>query len=138
MIVSDLSLKTFAILAGSMAALCAVQFFLDLHRLLRSINHLPGYRTVFSSATVFGNLLPRIPLLALGYDHSWRLKHAPFAERGLDIISAVSFWPKPMGNMFIADVQAIKHIVWSRGRFPKPLSQYTILTFFGDNIVVSE
>ncbi|OJA09557.1 hypothetical protein AZE42_01135 [Rhizopogon vesiculosus] len=43
-----------------------------------------------------------------------------------------------MGNMFIADVRAIKHIVWSRGLFPKPLSQYTILTFFGDNIIVSE
>ncbi|OJA15590.1 hypothetical protein AZE42_13797 [Rhizopogon vesiculosus] len=37
MIVSGLSLKTFAILVGSVAAVRAVQFFLDLRRLLRSI-----------------------------------------------------------------------------------------------------
>ncbi|OAX33188.1 hypothetical protein K503DRAFT_775883, partial [Rhizopogon vinicolor AM-OR11-026] len=67
MIVSGLSLKTFVILVGSVAALRAMQFFLDLRQLLRSINYLPGYRTVFSSTTVFGNLFPRIPLLALGY-----------------------------------------------------------------------
>ncbi|OJA09560.1 hypothetical protein AZE42_01136 [Rhizopogon vesiculosus] len=138
MIVSGLSLKTFAIIVGSAAALRAVQFCLDLRRLLRSIDYLPGYRTVFSSTTVFGNLLPRIPLLALGRAHSWRLKHAPFAERGLDIISAVSFWPKPVGNIYIADVQAIKDIIWSRGLFPKPLSQYAVLKVFGSNIVASE
>ncbi|OAX31726.1 cytochrome P450, partial [Rhizopogon vinicolor AM-OR11-026] len=138
MIFSDLSLKTFGILVGSVAALCAVQFFLDLRRLLRSINHHPGYGTLFSSTTVFGNIFSTIPWVALGYNHSWRVKHAPFAERGLDIISAVSFWPIPIRNMYIADVQAIKDIVWSRERFPKDLSQYAILNIFGDNIIASD
>ncbi|OAX42462.1 cytochrome P450 [Rhizopogon vinicolor AM-OR11-026] len=138
MIISGLSLNTLAILVGSVAALRVVQSFLDLRRLLRSINYLPGYRTILGSTTILGNVLPQTPLLTLGHDHSWRLKHAPFAERGLDIISAVSFWPNVIGILWIADAQTIKDIVRSRGRFPKPLDLYASLSSFGKNIVVSE
>ncbi|KAJ8592967.1 cytochrome P450 [Rhizopogon salebrosus TDB-379] len=138
MIVSSLLSETLIVLVGSVAALRGLQFFLDFRRLLRSINYLPGYRTILDSASVLGNMFPRTPLLTLGHDHTWRLKHAPYAEKGIDIISALSFWPKARGNMFIADAQAIKDIVWSRGRFPKPVAQYTILNFFGENIVASE
>ncbi|KIK42697.1 hypothetical protein CY34DRAFT_83093 [Suillus luteus UH-Slu-Lm8-n1] len=139
MIVTGLSLQTLAILVGSVSALRAFKLFLDFRRLLASIHHLPGYRTVLSSSTVLGNLFPPIPLFTLGHDHSWLSKHAPFAERGLDVVSAAAYWPKAMGSLFIADVNVIKDIVWSRGgRFPKPLGQYTILTFFGENIVASE
>ncbi|KAG1746237.1 cytochrome P450 [Suillus occidentalis] len=139
MIVTGLSLQTLAILVGSVAALRAFQLFLDLHRLLASIHHLPGYRTVLSSSTVLGNLFPPIPLLTLGHDHTWLSKHAPFAERGLDVVSAVACWPKAMGSLFIADADVIKDIVWSRGeRFPKPLGQYALLMIFGKNIIASE
>ncbi|KAG1760759.1 cytochrome P450 [Suillus occidentalis] len=139
MIVTGLSLQTLAILVGSVSALRALKLFLDFRRLLASIHHLPGYRTILSSSTVLGNLFPPIPLLTLGHDHSWLSKHAPFAERGFDVVSAAAYWPKAMGSLFIADVDVIKDIVWSRGgRFPKPLGQYRILTFFGENIVASE
>ncbi|OJA18658.1 hypothetical protein AZE42_11162 [Rhizopogon vesiculosus] len=43
-----------------------------------------------------------------------------------------------MRNIYIADVQAIKDIIWSRGLFQKPLSQYAVLKVFGGNIVTSE
>ncbi|KAG2123324.1 cytochrome P450 [Suillus cothurnatus] len=139
MIVSGLSWETLSILVGSVTALRALQLFLDFRRLLASIHHLPGYRTILSTSTVLGNLFPPTPLLTLGHDHSWLSKHRPFAERGLDIISTVACWPKARGSLLIADVNVIKDIVWSRGgRFPKPLGQYTIITFFGKNIVVSE
>ncbi|KAG1876299.1 cytochrome P450 [Suillus subluteus] len=139
MIVTGLSLETLSILVGSVVALRALQLFLDFRRLLANIHHLPGYRTIISSSTVLGRLLPPTPLLILSHDHFWLLKHGPFAERGLDIISAVVCWPKAMGSMLIADVNVIKDIVWSRGeRFPKPLGQYTVLTFFGENIIASE
>ncbi|KAG1862036.1 cytochrome P450 [Suillus subalutaceus] len=139
MIVTGLSLETLSILVGSVVALRALQLFLDFRRLLANIHHLPGHRTILSSSTVLGRLLPPTPLLILGHDHFWLLKHGPFAERGLDIISAVACWPKAMGSMLIADVNVIKDIVWSRGeRFPKPLGQYTVLTFFGENIIASE
>ncbi|KAG1808691.1 cytochrome P450 [Suillus subaureus] len=139
MIVTGLSLGTLSILACSVAALRALQLFLDFRRLLASIHHLPGYRTILESSTVLGNLFPRTPLLTLGHDHSWLSKHSPFAERGLDIISTAACWPKVMGSLLIADANVIKDIVWSRGgRFPKPLGRYAILNFFGENIVASE
>lgn len=139
MIVTGLSLQTLAILVGSVSALRALQLFLDFRRLLASIHHLPGYRTILSSSTVVGNWLPPIPLLTLGHDHTWLSKHAPFAERGLDVVSAVACWPKAMGSLFIADADVIKGIVWSRGgRFPKPVGQYALLKIFGKNIIVSE
>ncbi|KAG1822549.1 cytochrome P450 [Suillus subaureus] len=139
MIVTGLSLETLSILVGSVAALHALQLFVDFRRLLASIHHLPGYRTILGSSTVLGNLFPPIPLLTLGHDHSWLSKHGPFAEKGLDIISTAAWWPKAVGSLLIADVNVIKDIVWSRGeRFPKPLGKYTILTFFGENIIVSE
>ncbi|KAG2343125.1 cytochrome P450 [Suillus weaverae] len=138
MIVTGLSLGTLAIIVGSVSALRAFQLFLDFRRLLASIHHLPGHRTILSYSSVLGHLFPATPLLTLGHDYSWLSKHAPFAERGFDIISAVACWPKAAGSLLIADANVIKDIVWSRGGFPKPLGQYTILTFFGENIVVSE
>ncbi|KAG2359627.1 cytochrome P450 [Suillus spraguei] len=139
MIVTGLSLETISILVGSVAALRALQLFLDFRRLLASIHYLPGYRTILSSSSVLGNLFPPTPLLTLGHDHFWLSKHDPFAERGLDVISSVACWPKATGSLLIADVNVIKDIVWSRGgRFPKPLAQYAIVNFFGANIVASE
>ncbi|KAH7887086.1 cytochrome P450 [Phlebopus sp. FC_14] len=134
----DISANTVALLIGSVAILRVVQGCLDYYRVLASIRHLPGYRTVVNSASVFGNLLPPMPIFSLGRDHFWRLKHSSFAQRGLDVISAVSLWPRTVGMLWIADASVIKEIVWSRGRFPKPLHQYKVLTFFGENIVVSE
>ncbi|OJA08415.1 hypothetical protein AZE42_00970 [Rhizopogon vesiculosus] len=55
MIFSGLLLKTFAILVGSVAALCAVQFFLDLRRLLRSIKTSSGL--VNTSRKIYLNTL---------------------------------------------------------------------------------
>ncbi|KAG2042615.1 cytochrome P450 [Suillus americanus] len=139
MIVTGLSLETLSILVGSVAALRTLQLFLDFRRLLASIHHLPGYRTILSSSTVLGNLFPPTPLLTLGHDHFWLSKHSPFAERGLDIVSTAACWPKAMGSLLIADANVAKDIVWSRGgRFPKPLAQYAIINFFGKNIVASE
>ncbi|KAG2139547.1 cytochrome P450, partial [Suillus cothurnatus] len=139
MIVTGLSLETLSILVSSVVALHALQLFLDFRRLLASINHLPEYRTIISPSSALTPLLPRIPLLTLGHDHSWLSKHGPFAERGLDIISTAACWPKATGSMLIADVTVIKDIVWSRGQhFPKPLGQYNILTFFGKNIIAFE
>jgi hypothetical protein len=93
MIVTGLSLKTLSILVGSVVALHALQLFLDFRRLLASIkwvnqlyriiyikliilhSHLPEYRTIISPSSALTPLLPRIPLLTLGHDHSWLSKH---------------------------------------------------------------
>ncbi|KAG1823551.1 uncharacterized protein BJ212DRAFT_690677 [Suillus subaureus] len=61
MIVTGLSLETLSILVVSVAALRALQLFLDFRRLLASIHHLPGYRTIMSSSNVLGRLLPSTP-----------------------------------------------------------------------------
>ncbi|KAH7923074.1 cytochrome P450 [Leucogyrophana mollusca] len=132
------SLQTLGVLLGTVGLLRIIQAYVDVRRVLGTIGNLPGFRTIIDSATVSGNMFPPVPGLALGHDHIWRLKHSPFAAYGLDIVSAVSLWPKARARLLIADAQAIKEIVWARGRFPKPLHQYIILTFFGENIVVSE
>ncbi|KAG1902247.1 cytochrome P450 [Suillus fuscotomentosus] len=139
MIVTGLSLETLATLVGLVCVLRAFRLFLDFRRVLASIHHLPGYRTIISASSMLGHLFPPIPLFNLGHDHFWLSKHAPFAERGLDIISIATCWPKATGTLLIADVNVIKDIVWSRGgRFPKPLELYTVLAFFGKNIIASE
>ncbi|KAG6903010.1 hypothetical protein C0995_007443 [Termitomyces sp. Mi166 len=49
----------------------------------------------------------------------------------------VSVWPSST-TLILADAAAIKEVITYRSRFPKPVWQYTVLTFFGRNIVASE
>ncbi|EIW78358.1 614 534 cytochrome P450 [Coniophora puteana RWD-64-598 SS2] len=84
-----------------------------------------------------GNIVPQIRGISLGQDHLWKMKHTTFEKHGLDIVSSIGFFPKARASLWVADAMVIKDMVWSR-RFPKPLFQYKILTFFGENIVVSE
>ncbi|KAH7905463.1 cytochrome P450 [Hygrophoropsis aurantiaca] len=132
------SFQTIGVLVGTIGFLRVVQAYLDFRRVRGTLGNLPGHRTIVDSTTVFGNLCPPLPGLALGHDHIWKAKHSSFVQYGADIISAISLWPKVKARLMIADAQAVKEIVWARGRFPKPLHQYIILTFFGENIVVSE
>ncbi|KAG6918711.1 hypothetical protein DXG01_012196 [Tephrocybe rancida] len=64
-------------------------------------------------------------------------RFAVFELFGMDIISAVSAWPQTT-TLILADAAAIKEVSTSRSRFPKPVQHYTVLTFFGRNIVASE
>ncbi|EGN92845.1 hypothetical protein SERLA73DRAFT_163809 [Serpula lacrymans var. lacrymans S7.3] len=133
-----LNLQTLLKLLGSVALLRAAQVYIDFRRAIRSTKYLPGHRTLLSSTTILGNLVPAIRGISLGRDGLWNFKHSIFAEKGLDIISSIAAWPISRISIWVADAEVIKEIVWSRSRFPKPLHQYSFITFFGGNIVVSE
>ncbi|PPQ93732.1 hypothetical protein CVT25_013072 [Psilocybe cyanescens] len=100
-----------------------------------TVTHLPGYRVAFSQYSVVA-LLGRIRGLTPGGNHFFQDKHDGFKE--WDMNSVVSIFPDPLITLTVADADAIKEITSSRARFPKPVFQYEILSFFGRNIVASE
>ncbi|OBZ67576.1 hypothetical protein A0H81_12405 [Grifola frondosa] len=51
---------------------------------------------------------------------------------------SVNAWPEARVTMLLADPVAIKEVTSSRARFPKPVEQYKVLSFFGSNIVITE
>ncbi|KAH7909584.1 cytochrome P450 [Hygrophoropsis aurantiaca] len=135
--ISAPSFETIGVLVGTVGLLRIVQAYLDFRRVRRTIGNLPGYRTILDSMALLVNFSPPLPGLSLGYNHIWRAKHSSdsYSRRALD---QISLWPKVKVRLIIADAQAIRKIVWARGRFPKPLHQYKALASFGNNIVVSE
>jgi len=62
---------------------------------------------------------------------------AAYAEVGWDVVANISVLPSQV-TLSLADAAAIKEVTAARFRFPKPVWQYKTLSFFGDNIVVSE
>lgn len=65
-------------------------------------------------------------------------KYEDHRRFGWDAYSAVSVWPRLRVGYRLAGAATIKEVVSSRARFPKPVKQYGVLTFFGKNIVASE
>ncbi|KAG5731294.1 putative cytochrome P450, partial [Termitomyces sp. T112] len=97
----------------------------------------PGYRTLLAGDGALANLLPPTPGITQGRNSFFLHKHRLFKQFGSDIISAISVWPSST-TLILADAAAIKEVTTYRSRFPKPVSQYTVLAFFGRNIVASE
>ncbi|KAF9465029.1 cytochrome P450 [Collybia nuda] len=126
------------LLVFSVGALYVIQKLLDFMRATRSIGNHAGYRTLLSQTSVLGNFLPPTPGIAPGRNFLFRRKYQVFESYGWDLISAVSAWPRSKTTVFLADASTIKEVSTSRSRFPKPVHQYTVLSFFGRNIVASE
>ncbi|TFK44816.1 cytochrome P450 [Crucibulum laeve] len=105
---------------------------------VQSIQNLPGYRTILSQSTVFANFLPGASGITPGRNHIFINKHNAFQYFGWDIISAIAVFPNSKPDLLLADAAAIKEVTSSRPRFPKPVERYTVLSFFGRNIVASE
>ncbi|TCD65732.1 hypothetical protein EIP91_002261 [Steccherinum ochraceum] len=130
-------MNTVLLLVLTVGTLWAIQKIVGFRRALVSINSHPGLRTVFSIRGL-ASLLPRIPYITGGRNKAWQAKHSAFAELDLDIVSFVSALPKASTGFAVADATAIREIVGSRQRFPKPVAMYKGLLFFGGNIVASE
>ncbi|TFY75699.1 hypothetical protein EWM64_g8312 [Hericium alpestre] len=132
------SINTIVLVASSTVALYCINLYLGMRRASKDIGDHPGSRTVIIGASYLGNVLPRIRGVAPGSNMHMRQKHADFDEAGWDAYANVSAWPQPKVVINFADAATIKEITTSRSRFPKPVQQYTVLTFFGRNIVASE
>ncbi|GLB37532.1 putative cytochrome P450 [Lyophyllum shimeji] len=126
------------LLAFSFCILYVLQKFLEYWRATRSIHNHAGYRTLFAQSSVISNFLSPVAGIAPGSNYLFLDKHRMFKYFGCDIHSAVSAWPKPTTTLLLADAAAIKEVCSSRSRFPKPIHHYTLLLFFGRNIVASE
>ncbi|THV03109.1 cytochrome P450 [Dendrothele bispora CBS 962.96] len=122
---------------GGFVLLYLAQRLVDFWRNVRLMKNHPGFRTLFSQRTFFGNLLPPMTGVTPGRNMAFLRKHKIFQYYGSDVIVNVSAFPsEPFVN--IADPAIIKEVTSSRARFPKPVEQYTVLSFFGRNIVASE
>ncbi|KAH9485051.1 Cytochrome P450 monooxygenase 124 [Psilocybe cubensis] len=128
-------LGTLGSILFSCIALYVINSLVKFWSALRSIGHLSGYRVAFSQHSLV-SLLGKIRGITPGGNHFFEDKHDTFQE--WDINSVVSAFPEPLITLTVADADAIKEMTSSRARFPKPVFQYKVLTFFGRNIVASE
>ncbi|OCH86802.1 cytochrome P450 [Obba rivulosa] len=124
------------LVALSVALLYALQKYLEFRRAVASIRDHPGFRSVFTMANPL--LKWRIPGITPGNFSAWMYKHQDFVDAGWDVVSVVHSWPKTTVTYMLADAGAIRDIANARARFPKPLEQYKILSFYGSNIVITE
>jgi len=127
-------MQTITLIVLSIAILVIVQKTLAFWRVLCTVQ-LPGWRTLFNlnCVTFF---FPPVPLLWVS-NTAFAEKHTTFEQYDSDIFTAVSVLPAAV-EFIVADPHAIKEIVKSRVRFPKPVHLYTLLLAFGNNLVASE
>ncbi|KZV71454.1 cytochrome P450 [Peniophora sp. CONT] len=128
-------MHTVSALALSIVGLYAVQRFLEYRRAVAGIGNFPGYRQLFSPASLTANIVRRI---RGGMGEAILRGHDPFQEKGWDALTRVTVFPSTETFVELADAGAIKEITTYRARFPKPVHQYKILQVFGGNIVASE
>ncbi|KAJ7248962.1 hypothetical protein C8J57DRAFT_714306 [Mycena rebaudengoi] len=77
-----------AIFVGlSALAAYVLKLVLEFHRAVASVGNHPGLRQALSSATILGNVLPRIRWLSAGRNRRWSTKHLDFKENGWDGIT---------------------------------------------------
>ncbi|KIJ22788.1 hypothetical protein M422DRAFT_57069 [Sphaerobolus stellatus SS14] len=95
--------------AGSLFCLWGLHLLLSYRKVLQSIHNHPGLRICFTPTGIIGNILPRIPGIAIGAHWGMRRKHEGlYAPFGWDIVSIIGFYPKIRADFFIADPYAAK------------------------------
>ncbi|KAJ3484828.1 hypothetical protein NLI96_g5371 [Meripilus lineatus] len=129
-------MQTLLSLVVTVCCLFVVQRYFQIRKILQTIHYQPCDWTLFSR-TGLGGRFSRIPFIFPGRDYQWR-KYQDFSALGSDIFVAAALAPTVSLNFQLADPDAIKEVIGSRARFPKPLELYKPLLFFGDNIVASE
>jgi cytochrome P450 len=132
-------MAVFFILGASILIVYTIQKYLELQRAARSVQYFPGAKELFSSGSAVVHMVKRFVLGASSHEQEiWAVKHKPFAEAGWDATVNISLLPSTSIILSLADAAAIKEVITTRARFPKPVKDYKILTFFGDNIIASE
>lgn len=127
-----------AVVASSVFIIFVVRLYLDFRRLVRLHNDFSGLRTIISAHSFFGRLTRAINGVAPGASRAFLRKHEDFKYFGQDAFINVSAFPSASAICLVSDAAAIKDIVASRHKFPKPTEEYKILSIFGNNIVTSE
>ncbi|KDQ58619.1 hypothetical protein JAAARDRAFT_176655 [Jaapia argillacea MUCL 33604] len=126
------------LLGLSVVFLYSLQVYLEFRRGVNAIGNHNGYRTFTSPTSVLGNMISARPGISAGKMHQFIRKHFDADYFGWDVYSFVAAWPTLRFGYYLADPAVIKEVTGSRARFPKPVKQYKVLSFFGGNIVASE
>ncbi|KAK7682024.1 hypothetical protein QCA50_014988 [Cerrena zonata] len=129
-------MQTYLVVPLTLFVIFILKRIVEFRNASHASKNVPGFRILLN---LFGlnNLLPRIPGVAYG-KAAPLLKHSDFAHFGCDIISIVSAVPKAQTIFMLADANLFKVVVGSRFQFPKPYELYNGLSFWGENLVVSE
>ncbi|KAF8494795.1 cytochrome P450 [Gautieria morchelliformis] len=130
------------LLVGGLLLLFGLNSYSKYRRALETINYRPGFRVVFPVYGFLGNVLmfggiARIPGVSMGANWSSIHKHKWYAGAGVNVLSYVTY-PSVTTTYLLADPVAVKEVTLHRARFPKPVQQYTVLAFFGKNVIVTE
>ncbi|VDC04500.1 unnamed protein product [Peniophora sp. CBMAI 1063] len=131
-------MSTASLLVYATVAICLARLWSKLTQASRSVGDLPGPLVLIEPFTALSNVLPRIPLIAKGNTRETELGYADFISAGYDAFALKHVWPNAGAMLFVADPDAIKEITTHRARFPKPLKNYEVVSFFGGNIVATE
>ncbi|KZV61166.1 cytochrome P450 [Peniophora sp. CONT] len=129
---------TVTLLAYAAVAVYLTRLYMKRRQVSQSIGDLPGYTTLIAPMTLLSNVLPYIPFINAGNAREIDTGYADFAAAGYDAYAHKNVWPNPGAALYVADPNTIKEITTYRARFSKPVEKYTVLTFFGRNIVASE
>ncbi|KAJ3484838.1 hypothetical protein NLI96_g5368 [Meripilus lineatus] len=129
-------MQTLLSLAATVCCLFIVQRYFQIRRILQTIHYQPCNWTLFGLSRL-GSRFPRITFISPGRHYQWR-KYQDFSALGSNIFVMSAIVPTVSLNFQVADPNAIKDVIGSRARFPKPVELYKPLLFFGDNIVASE
>ncbi|KAI0642624.1 cytochrome P450 [Trametes meyenii] len=126
------------VLGALLVAVFLLRKLLDFRRAAASVQHLPGFRTLFSDRFIWFPY--RVDGISPGLQSEVNLyrKYQDFDESGWDIMAGVSAFPKSEVTLYLADPAVIKDVIGARARFPKPMGPYKILLAFGPNLVASE
>jgi len=131
--------SAFAVLL-SLLGLSVLQILLKYRRAIRNVGHLSGPRLLLDPKWFLGQIvtlaLPPIPYVSRKVSWLLREEYQEFAAAGKDAIARVTMLPTPKATIFLADAAAIKEVITSRARFPKPVTLFSAI--LGNNIVASE
>lgn len=106
------------------------------------VSDFPGLRFIVSPMSALGLLLPALPYplkTYAGFAFPWELKHRHlFRLFKCDTISLCGWDGRAL--LYTCDVPFLTRICSyaSRQSFPKPIEEYTVLSYFGDNLVIAE
>ncbi|KIJ37614.1 hypothetical protein M422DRAFT_211371 [Sphaerobolus stellatus SS14] len=106
---------------------------------LKGINQHPSITRLLSGRSLLNFICPK-GIKGIVHGRDWMLDagYTVFAAAGWDVLGAVSLYPLPTTDYFVADAVTIKEMTTLHAKFPKPVPLYQALLIFGQNIVASE
>ncbi|ESK89553.1 cytochrome p450 [Moniliophthora roreri MCA 2997] len=102
------------------------------------VKDIQGFLTFIPNASELSGVFTKSDRFVLGSFQFWLRKHDLYAKSGWDVSAAISLWPRVRTSYAVSDPKILKEIGAQRSLFPKPTEQYSILNFYGDNIVATE